>query len=173
VPPPPRLDRFKRAQKSSEAGFESALYELQTGAKRGHWIWYIFPQLSGLGSSGPSMFFAIADEKEAIEFLRDTELRNRLHAAASAVAEQLERGTGLVRLMGSQTDARKLVSSLTLFGDVAKRLDQLEPDTALASLSRIAANVLSAAAAEGYDACQYTLEQLRLGRARSSANVKQ
>ncbi len=42
-------------------GFEVALHEIETGEKRGHWIWYVFPQLSGLGSSGLSRTFAIAD----------------------------------------------------------------------------------------------------------------
>jgi uncharacterized protein (DUF1810 family) len=54
-----RLDRFTVAQDSLHAGFEAALHEIQAGGKRGHWIWYVSPQLSGLGSSDCSYTFAI------------------------------------------------------------------------------------------------------------------
>ena len=69
-------------------GFEAALHEIQAGGKRGHWIWYVFPQLAGLGSSGLSHTFAIADKHEAAEFLRDPKLRSRLHTITAAVAAQ-------------------------------------------------------------------------------------
>ena len=89
-----RLERFREAQNSSYAGFESALAELRSGAKTGHWIWYVFPQIAGLGMSGHAQAFALDGEEEAAEFLRDAELRTRLLTIASAVAEQL--GTGRV-----------------------------------------------------------------------------
>ena len=60
--------------------------------KRGHWIWYVFPQIDGLGMSGLSQAFALDGEEEAAEFLRDSELRSRLLTIASTVADQL--GTG-------------------------------------------------------------------------------
>ena len=113
-----RLDRFRDAQNSSDAGFESALDELRRGRKSGHWIWYIFPQIAGLGTSDAARTFALEGEEEAAEFLRDTELRSRLLTIASAVADQLRTGRtqSLRALMGSDIDARKVVSSLTLFG---------------------------------------------------------
>lgn len=123
-----RLERFKTAQDSSHSGFESALDEIRTGLKRGHWIWYVFPQLSGLGSSSLSQSFAIDGEEEAAEFLHDSELRSRLLAIATAVGTQLQarKATSLRALMGSEWDARKVVSSLTLFGPVAKKLNAAE-----------------------------------------------
>ena len=90
--PMSRLDRFREAQNSSHAGFESALAELRSGGKRGHWIWYVFPQIDGLGMSGLSQAFAIDGEEEAAAFLRDAELRSRLLTITSTVAEQLSTG---------------------------------------------------------------------------------
>jgi uncharacterized protein (DUF1810 family) len=158
-----RLERFKTAQNSPDSGFESALHEIRTGAKQGHWIWYIFPQLSGLGTSGFSRAFAIDSEAEAIEFLQDSELRQRLLTIARAVADQLRSGDGasLGALMRSEVDARKVVSSLTLFGAVAKQLYQNEKNDALNSMAMVADEVLAAAAAQGYPPCAYTLRRLR------------
>jgi uncharacterized protein (DUF1810 family) len=157
------LDRFKRAQSASHAGFEAALHEIQSGGKRGHWIWYVFPQLSGLGTSALSQSFAIAGEEEAAEFLRDAELRSRLRTIATAVASQLakRRPASLRALMGSDTDARKLVSSLTLFGHVAKALYANEGDDAYDAIARVADEVLAVAASEGYAPCEYTLRRLQ------------
>ena len=158
-----RLQRFKNAQNSSHAGFKSALNELRAGGKRGHWIWYVFPQISGLGTSGPSRTFAIDGEQEAVEFLRDSELRSRLFTITSAIAEQLRAGsaTSLTALMGSEIDARKLVSSLTLFGHLARKLDQTDGSDAFLRLANVADDVLAVAAAEGYPPCAYTLRRLR------------
>jgi uncharacterized protein (DUF1810 family) len=157
-----RLDRFRDAQNSSGAGFESALDELRTGGKKGHWIWYIFPQISGLGTSGPSRIFAIDGEEEAVEFLRDSELRSRLLTIANALAEQLGKGNAksLRALMGSEIDARKVVSSLTLFGRVARMLER-EGDEAFGSIANVADKVLAVAASQGYPPCAYTLRRLR------------
>ena len=67
------LHRFKAAQNSPHAGFQAALEEIRSGAKTGHWIWYVFPQLAGLGTSALSQTFAIEGREEAREFLRDPE----------------------------------------------------------------------------------------------------
>ena len=138
-----RLDRFREAQNSPRAGFESALDELRSGGKSGHWICYVFPQLSGLGTSGPSRTFAIDGEHEAIEFLRDSELRSRLLTIATAVAEQLRTGISLRTLMGSGIDATKVVSSLTLFGQVARKLHGIEGDVAYSSMAEVANEVFT------------------------------
>src|SRR5690606_17445562 len=74
------LDRFHSAQDSPDAGFDAALRELQAGRKRGHWIWYILPQLAGLGMSGMSQRYAIRDAQEAVAYLQDPVLRDRLLA---------------------------------------------------------------------------------------------
>ena len=155
--------RFKSAQDAEHAGFASALREIRAGGKRGHWIWYIFPQLSGLGTSDTSRFFAIDGEQEAAAFLRDPELRSRLLSIAGAVAQQLSTGRApsLCALMGSDTDARKVVSSLTLFRQVARTLHASEGLEAYATLASVADEVLSRAAAEGYPPCAETLRRLR------------
>ncbi|MGE5835869.1 MAG: DUF1810 family protein, partial [Acidobacteriota bacterium] len=82
------LERFKSAQAAAHSGFDTALAEIRAGGKRGHWIWYIFPQLAGLGGSPMSAHFAIAGEAEAMEYLRDRDLRARLLTITTAVAER-------------------------------------------------------------------------------------
>jgi len=158
-----RLDRFKSAQASADSGFEFALAEIRSGGKRSHWIWYVFPQLAGLGMSPASQQFAIADEAEAIEYLRDPDLRSRLLTITTAVAERLHvRQPGSLRvLMGSDTDARKVVSSLTLFRRVAERLHAAEGLEGYQRLASVGDEVLAAAAAEGFAPCEYTLRRLR------------
>ena len=156
-----RLDRFKEAQDSSYEGFDSALAELRNGRKSGHWIWYVFPQIGGLGTSGASQTYAIDGEVEALEFLRDPELRSRYLAIAQAVAAQLKGGKPLQVLMGSDIDARKVVSSLTLFGHAAKKLHDLEGIEAYSSVAIVADEVLTLAAAQGYPPCPRTLRSLR------------
>ena len=98
-----------------------------------------------------------------MEFLRDPELRSRLLTIATAVAEQLRTGKApsLRVLMGSDVDARKVVSSLTLFGHVAKTLYAAEHVDAYQSVASVADEVLALAATEGYPPCAYTLERLR------------
>jgi uncharacterized protein (DUF1810 family) len=160
------LHRFKAAQNSPHAGFQAALDEIRSGAKTGHWIWYVFPQLAGLGTSSLSQRFAIDGEEEAMEFLRDSELRSRLLIIASAVADQIRtrRAPSLLALMGSEVDVRKLVSSLTLFRHIARTLDDAEPLSEYRSLGGVADEVLAVAASEGYPACAYTLGRLRTGK---------
>jgi uncharacterized protein (DUF1810 family) len=158
-----RLERFSEAQNSSDEGFESALDELRTGGKRGHWIWYVFPQIDGLGTSAAARRFAIDGEEEAVEFLRDSELRSRLLTMANAVAEQLRTGKAksLPALMGSDIDAKKVVSSLTLFGHVAKKLHESEGIDAYRSIATVADDVLGLAVSQGYPPCAYTLRRIR------------
>ena len=158
-----RLERFRQAQNSSSAGFESALHELRSGGKRGHWIWYVFPQINGLGVSRLSQAFALDGEEEAAEFLRDPELRARLLTIASEVADQLRTGRtpSLRALMGSDVDARKVVSSLTLFGHVARTLHRVEGLDACEAIANVAEDVLALAAVQGYPPCAHTLRRLR------------
>lgn len=155
-----RLARFREAQNSSPVGFQAALDELRAGRKRGHWIWYVFPQISGLGTSDASLTFAIDSQEEATEFLRDSELCSRLLAIANVVAEQLRTGKPLRALMGSDIDAKKVVSSLTLFGNVAKKVDGIDRSDAVSQIARVADEVLALAASQGYPPCAYTLRRL-------------
>ena len=157
-----RIERFREAQNSPHAGFESALDELRSGGKRGHWIWYVFPQIAGLGTSEAARAFALSGEEEAAEFLRDPELRSRLFAITEVVAEQLTAGRvkSLPALMGSDIDARKVVSSLTLFRHVARKLFELEGIEVCGAISNAAEQVLEVAASQGYPPCSFTLRRL-------------
>jgi len=160
-----RLERFKTAQKSPGCGFDQALAEIRAGRKRSHWIWYIFPQLAGLGASARSRDFAIEGEDEAQEYLRDPLLRARLLEITAAAASQLRGGTTpLAELMGSEIDAQKLVSSMTLFGIVARKLHGIEGLDQYEALADVADQVLTAAALQGYPACAITRRVLgRMG----------
>ncbi len=154
-----RLERFRTAQDSPHAGFDAALRELESGRKRGHWIWYILPQLAGLGMSETSRWYAIEDEREAVEYLQDPVLRDRLLAVVRVIADGLARGVPLSTLMGSGLDAQKAVSSLTLFGEVASRMAN-RGDASVAPVAEAAAPVLAAAEQQGYPRCAFTLRRL-------------
>src|SRR6266513_6158530 len=105
------LERFHEAQAGRWAGYDPALTEIRAGGKRSHWIWYIFPQIEGLGRSSMARDYAIRDLDEACAYLRDPILRARYEEIVAAVSEQLVRGIRLEDLMGSRIDALKLVSS--------------------------------------------------------------
>jgi uncharacterized protein (DUF1810 family) len=154
------LDRFKEAQAERASGFESALVEIQSGQKRGHWIWYVFPQLSGLGRSTMSRIYGIAGRQEAEAYLRDPLLRSRYLTVVTALAEQLSRGVSFDVLMNSSVDAMKVVSSLTLFGRVARRLHAVEAVAEYKSIADIADRLLQHADAEGYPPCRVTSDRL-------------
>jgi uncharacterized protein (DUF1810 family) len=156
------LERFRRAQDRSFEGFETALEELRDGRKRSHWIWYIFPQLSGLGTSSMSVRFALGGEDEAAAYLRDPLLRERLIAVTGAVVAQLERHppAALTDLMGSETDVLKLVSSMTLFREAARRAHRDEGLPDAEELAARADIVLRVAAEQGYPPCAVTRRQL-------------
>ena len=158
----PGLERFKKAQDLPHSGFEAALAEIQSGRKQGHWIWYVFPQLAGLGASTASQIYGISDVAEAVEYLHDPVLCSRLLTITTTVAARVRSGKGvsLETLMGSSIDVRKLVSSLTLFGHVARTCHATEGLVALESLAHAADEVLAVAASEGYAACSFTLARL-------------
>jgi uncharacterized protein (DUF1810 family) len=124
------LERFHKAQAKRSDGYDTALAEIRTGDKRTHWIWYIFPQIEGLGRSSTARAYALQDLGEACAYLRDPILRARYEEIVAAVSEQLARGIRVEDLMGSQIDALKLVSSLTLFRAAAERLSREDPDYA-------------------------------------------
>lgn len=156
----PQLERFKNAQEDSYSGFAAALAELRAGRKRSHWIWYVFPQLAGLGSSAAAQTYGIADEREAEAYLREPTLRGRLLAAATAALEQHQAGVPLASLMGARIDVLKLVSSMTLFGAVARRLSAADDTSDLAQFADVADAILDAATTEGFPPCAYTRHAL-------------
>ena len=103
------LSRFHKAQ---EWDYETALSEIRSGHKRSHWIWYIFPQLKGLGMSGMSDRYGISGMEEAKEYLEDPVLRSRLVEISSALLTLESSDPGDV--MGYPDDL-KLRSCMTLF----------------------------------------------------------
>ena len=108
---PHGLDRFVAAQ--DHAGtYDAAIEELRAGRKRSHWMWFVFPQIAGLGQSPTSRQFAISSLDEARAYLAHPVLGPRLTEAAQVVAE-LE-GRSAEEIFGG-IDAMKLRSSMTLF----------------------------------------------------------
>ncbi|GAA4021231.1 DUF1810 domain-containing protein [Hymenobacter glaciei] len=103
------LDRFIEAQAGS---YQSALSEMKNGRKRSHWMWYIFPQIQGLGLSETARFYAIQDLQEAEEYARHPVLGSRLVAISTALLGVKSNDANAV--MGSPDDL-KLKSSMTLF----------------------------------------------------------
>lgn len=103
------LARFHEAQETS---FPLALNELRAGRKASHWMWFICPQLTGLGRSATALHYGISDIEEARAYLGDGVLRGRLDAIADALLEHV--GTRPEAILGVQ-DAVKLRSCATLF----------------------------------------------------------
>jgi uncharacterized protein (DUF1810 family) len=108
------LERFVTAQENSYA---KALTELKAGAKRTHWMWWIFPQMRGLGSSDNAIYYGIADEAEVVGYLQHPILGPRYRECLDVVYDQLcVRGLNPLTLMDSEIDVLKLKSSLQLLG---------------------------------------------------------
>jgi uncharacterized protein (DUF1810 family) len=148
------LDRFTRAQDGA-SGFATALAELEAGRKRSHWIWYVFPQLAGLGQSSAAILYGLQGVEEATAYLRDRVLRDRLLRVTDAVLAQLQRelAPALTDVMGSEVDALKLISSMTLFREVARRIDDRDIATRAEAILRAARN-------QGHRECEFTLREL-------------
>jgi len=109
------LQRFVAAQ--SGGIHERAVNELRNGHKRSHWMWFIFPQLQGLGHSSTAVRYGITGLAEARAYLAHPLLGERLRECARAL-EALDSGASATDIFGS-TDALKLRSSLTLFAEAA------------------------------------------------------
>lgn len=110
---PHDLDRFVRAQRGD---YERALAEIRGGRKRSHWMWYIFPQVDGLGSSSTARRYAIKSVAEAEAYLRHPVLGPRLIECAEAVVGV--EGRSAHEIFGSPDDL-KLRSCATLFARVS------------------------------------------------------
>ena len=107
------LERFVDAQIGV---YDTALAELRAGHKRTHWMWFIFPQIEGLGHSAMAQRYAIRSADEAAAYLAHPVLGPRLRACAAAVASHHDRG---VDEIFGHPDNLKFHSSMTLFADVA------------------------------------------------------
>jgi uncharacterized protein (DUF1810 family) len=142
VDDPYDLERFVTAQNSGGT-YDQALAELQNGSKQTHWMWFVFPQITGLGKSAASRKYAISSLDEARAYLAHPVLGPRLIECADTVG-------GLKDVTASQifgaVDAKKLHSSMTLFlrvepGETAfkqvlSRFFDGEPDPATDELLR-------------------------------------
>jgi uncharacterized protein (DUF1810 family) len=107
------MNDLKRFLDAQENDFERALAEIKRGRKQSHWMWYIFPQIAGLGSSETSRFYAVKDRAEAELYLAHPVLGARLVEIPEALLE-IE-GKTANQIFGSPDDM-KLKSSMTLFG---------------------------------------------------------
>lgn len=103
------LDRFLDAQRGDYA---AALAEVRRGRKTSHWMWYIFPQIAGLGQSSTARYYSIRDLEEAREYYAHPVLGQRLREISGALLEL--RGSDPVAVFGG-IDSMKLKSSMTLF----------------------------------------------------------
>ncbi len=112
MPDPPNLSRFEQAQAPIYA---QALAELRAGRKRSHWMWFIFPQLAGLGLSATSRHYAIQSLDEARAYLAHPVLGARLRECTEAACAH--RATSALALFGSPDDA-KFRSCMTLFREI-------------------------------------------------------
>ena len=112
---PYQLECFVAAQQGT---YDQAVAELRRGRKTGHWIWYVFPQIAGLGMSPTSQRYAIGSLDEARAYLEHPVLGPRLVEAASALLGNTE--STAEQILG-ELDAMKVRSSMTLF-------QQAEPD---------------------------------------------
>ena len=111
------LDRFLKAQ---ERDYATALSEIRSGHKRSHWIWYIFPQVKGLGFSSTSEFYGIDGLDEAKAYLGNAVLKEHLVEISEALLSLGSSDAGEV--MGYPDDL-KLRSSMTLFVEAAPELE--------------------------------------------------
>ena len=108
------LDRFLEAQ---DRMYEIAFSEIKKGSKRSHWMWFIFPQLRGLGSSKMSYVFGINDIEEAKKYLEHPLLSKRLIEITEALLTH--KGKDIYDIMGD-IDDMKLKSSMTLFALISE-----------------------------------------------------
>ena len=133
------LQRFIEAQNDS---YDQALKEIRNGRKLTHWIWYIFPQIKGLGFSYNSEYYGITSLQEAKDYLENELLRKRLFEITESLL--MHKGKDIESIMGD-IDALKLKSSMTLF-------DAVQPDD-------IFGEVLDEF--YGGERCRITLEKIR------------
>ena len=112
------LERFRDAHRRD---FAQAYAEIQNGYKETHWMWYIFPQIQGLGRSSTAQYYAISDIEEAVEFLSDPYLGDNLRAISK---ELLSKSTNDAVDIFGYIDAMKLKSSMTLFHVAGEMRDE-------------------------------------------------
>ncbi len=108
------LSRFTQAHKQS---FKNALEEIRNGKKKTHWMWYIFPQIKGLGKSSTSQYYAIQNLAEAKAYLQDPYLGGNLREICNALLNLTENNPTVIF---GKPDDYKLKSSMTLFSIISE-----------------------------------------------------
>ena len=107
------LDRFLKVQENS---FDRVFSEIKIGKKVGHWMWYIFPQIKGLGKSYNSNYFGIDSKIETVEYLSHSILGQRIRDCVDALLPHEDKP---IQKMMRGVDSMKLKSSMTLFSEVS------------------------------------------------------
>lgn len=110
---PFNLARFVEAQAGGV--YEQALAELEAGEKRGHWMWFIFPQHRDLGRSEMAKYYGLSGPEEAAAFAAHPLLGARLRQCLAAIRRHLDAGRSAEAILGP-VDAMKLKSSMEIFG---------------------------------------------------------
>ena len=118
------IERFLKTQNATYYGYKQALAEIENGRKVSHWIWFVFPQMKGLGHSRMSEFYGIENREEAEDFLLNYTLNDRIHEISNALLQHM--GTPVNKIFGG-IDAIKVRSSMTLF-------DTLSPNDVFAKV---------------------------------------
>lgn len=113
------LKRFIEAQEKCGM-YEMAVNELSCGRKCSHWIWFVFPQMKGLGYSHNSNYYGITCREEAEAYLADDLLNERLRNVCSILMEQVKMGKSAREILGG-IDAKKVQSCLTLFDAISPK----------------------------------------------------
>lgn len=111
------MDDLQRFLDGQRYGYETALKEMIAGEKRNHWIWYVFPQIKGLGHSPQSQIYGIKNLDEARAYLAHPILGPRLREITGVVLTHNDKD--IRSIMGSGIDAMKFKSSMTLFDVVS------------------------------------------------------
>ena len=118
------MDGIERFVEAQQGDYEDALAEITAGEKQSHWIWYVFPQLKGLGMSWTSEFYGIANLDEARAYLAHPVLGVRLREISSALLKHRQKSA---RAIFGYPDDLKVCSSMTLF-------DLIEPNGVFAEV---------------------------------------
>jgi len=144
------LSRVRHAHTSGSHGspFAMALDEIRAGRKTSHWVWYVFPQIEGLGTSPMNQLFAVSTVEDARQFLADDIVGTNFEIILEAAVNHLESGSSLAGLMNG--DEQKFVSSLTLMRNMADKPEQID-------LTRRAILLVGA---QGFSPCRTTLRWL-------------
>lgn len=112
-------EKYLEAQNDNLGSYEQALEEIRRGRKTSHWMWYIFPQIDGLGRSSLTRYYAIRDLEEARAYLQNDTLRERLIEISQAL---LLHDKAIGSIMGFPDDM-KLRSCMTLFREADPQID--------------------------------------------------